>query len=387
MAQRLPALSIFEKVLVANSIIIIIEAFAAWWVTRSTLVPNHYLVDTSFLIGMALFSLLINTFLLRAAFRPLFGLLNTIQLVDAGHVERRAQVSARDSDVSLLAAALNAMLDRLEALRHQTAGEILRAQEQERRRLALELHDQSSQTLTALTLHAQVLDELLAADAASPPALVRQQVAQVSRLAERTMNELRHVAEQLRPPILDDMGLEAALRWLAEDVSQDTSLRISVHLPTADDGDRDSHPSSPPDRARRRLPAEVETALFRIAQESLTNVVRHAQASSVDLKLIRQPEQVDLMVRDDGRGFASQSTSDAALPRAGLGLAGIQERARLAGGRLVIDSHPARGTTIQATIPLTPYLAAGQERSDELLTSRSRATAGMGAPHEKKEGL
>ena len=352
MAQRFPALSIFEKVLVANTIIIVVEAMSAWWLTRSVLASNRYLVDTSFLIGMAIFGLLINTVLLRAAFRPLFGLMSTIQMIEAGHVERRAQVSARDSDVSQLAVALNAMLDRLEALRHQTAGEILRAQEQERRRLALELHDQSSQTLTALTLHAQVLDDLLAADTAPPSTLLRQQVGQVNRLAERTMNELRHVAEQLRPPLLDDLGLEAALRWLADDVAQATPLRIVVHVPTADGDSRNPDASIPLDHAQRRLPAEIETALFRIAQESLTNVARHAQASQVDLKLIRQPEQVRLIVRDDGRGFPLPAVNDAALPRVGLGLAGMQERARLSGGRLEIESHPAQGTSIQATIPL-----------------------------------
>src|SRR5262249_51890501 len=157
------------------------------------------------------------------------------------------------------AVALNTMLDRLEALRHQTAGEILHAQEQERRRLALELHDQSSQTLTALTLHAQVLEDLLAVDTAPSPALLRQPGAQVNRLAGRTMSDLRHVAEQLRPAILDDRGLAAALRWLAEDVGQGTSLRVEVQV-------------MPSGEQPQRLPLEVETALFRIAQEGLTNV-------------------------------------------------------------------------------------------------------------------
>ncbi len=343
MARFLPSLSLFEKVLVANTVIILVEALAAWWVTSHALESYHYLIDTSFLVTAAVLGLLINTLLLRAAFRPLFGLLNTIQLIEAGRLDCRAQVSARDSDVSQVAAALNAMLDRLEALRHQTAGEILHAQEQERRRLALELHDQSSQTLTALTLHAQVLEDLLAAEVAPSPALLRQQVAQVNQLAGRTMSELRHVAEQLRPAILDDLGLEAALRWLAEDVGQFSHLCVSVHLSGAGE-------------QGQRLPAEVETALFRIAQEGLTNVVRHAQASQVEVKLLRSAEQVTLLICDDGRGLAS-ATGEAAKLHAGLGLTGMQERTRLLGGTLEIASRPDQGTMIQASIPLAAALA------------------------------
>ena len=345
MARFFPSLSLFEKVLVANTVIILVEALAAWWITRHALESYHYLIDTSFLIAVALVGLLINTLLLRAAFRPLFGLLSTIQVIEAGRLDCRAPIAAHASDVSQVAAALNAMLDRLEALRHQTAGEILHAQEQERRRLALELHDQSSQTLTALTLHAQVLEDLLAADAA--PALLRKQVAQVNQLAGRTMNELRHVAEQLRPVILDDLGLEAALRWLADDVAQATHLRVLTHL-------------SPEGEQSQRLPADVETALFRIAQEGLTNVARHAQASQVALTLLRQPEQVTLLIGDDGRGFTLPSASKAGDLHAGLGLVGMQERARLLDGKLELTSQPEQGAIIQAIIPL-PALTRARE--------------------------
>jgi two-component system sensor histidine kinase UhpB len=344
MARFLPSLSLFEKVLVANTVIILVEALAAWWITRHALETYHYLIDTSFLVAAALVGLLINTLLLRAAFRPLFGLLHTIQVIEAGRLDCRAEISARASDVSQVAAALNAMLDRLEALRHQTAGEILHAQEQERRRLALELHDQSSQTLTALTLHAQVLEDLLATDAPPAPALLRKQVAQVNQLAGRTMRELRHVAEQLRPAILDDLGLEAALRWLADDVGQAINLRVLVQV-------------SPEGEQQERLPAEMETALFRIAQEGLTNVARHAQASLVTLTLLRQSEQVTLLLSDDGRGFLVPSARSEGDPHTGLGLVGMRERVSLLGGKLEITSQPERGTIIQACIPL-PALAA-----------------------------
>ncbi len=349
MARFIPAVSTFEKVLVANTLIILAEAAGAWWVTHHALESYHYLIDTSFLVITAVLSLTINIFVLRAAFRPLFGLLNTIQSIEAGEFERRAQISAHDKDVSQLAAALNAMLDRLEAQRQHTTSQILIAQEQERRRLALELHDQSSQTLTALTLHAQILNELLASQAAPNPTPLRKQAEQVSQLADRAMSEMRHVSEQLRPIILDDLGLEAALRWLVEDARERLHLCAALDL--------EDHA-----RTRPRLPAEVETALFRIAQESLTNVARHAQASRVDLKLLRQPEFATLLISDDGKGFSPAIQPKSDNNHTGLGLPGMRERARLLGGKLDVVSSLNQGTTVRALIPLeSPSAQKGQQ--------------------------
>jgi two-component system sensor histidine kinase UhpB len=356
MARFIPSVSTFEKVLVANTLIILAEAAGAWWVTRHALESYHYLIDTSFLVATAVLGLTINLFVLRAAFRPLFGLLNTIQRIEAGEFERRAQVSAHDKDVSQLAAALNAMLDRLEAQRQRTTSQILIAQEQERHRLALELHDQSSQTLTALTLHAQILTELLANQPTPDPALLRRQASQISQLADRAMNEMRHVSEQLRPIILDDLGLEAALRWLVEDARERLHLCVSLDLEDGMPGLQAQETGKPRTRTRPRLPAEVETALFRIAQESLTNVARHAQASRVDLRLLRQPEFVTLLINDDGRGLSLAAHQKAGSDHTGLGLPGMQERARLLGGRLDVVSSSNQGTTIRAVIPLEAAL-------------------------------
>lgn len=351
MARLLPSLSTFEKVLVANTLIILAEAAGAWWVTQHALEPYHYLIDSSFLVITAVLSLTLNIFVLRAAFRPLFSLLSTIQSIEAGDFERRAQVSAHDRDIAQLATALNAMLDRLEAQRQQTTSQIFIAQEQERHRLALELHDQSSQTLTALTLHAQILNELLAGQAAPDPAALRKQSSQISWLAERAMNEMRHVSEQLRPIILDDLGLEAALRWLVEDARERLHLCAALHLEEGAAEPHEGEPGTSHARTRPRLPAEVETALFRIAQESLTNVARHAQASRVDLTLLRQPEFVTLLISDDGRGFSPAAQQKTGNAHTGLGLPGMRERARLLGGTLEVASSN-QGTTIRAVIPL-----------------------------------
>src|SRR5438270_5874888 len=160
--QRLK-LSLFEKVILANSLMLVGEALAGLWVTSHNLEAHHYLIDTSFIVAATLLTLTINVILLRASFRPLFNLLWTIRAISAGKTQARANVTISDSEIAELAYAFNAMLDQLEAARREQAMLILQAQEEERRRLSLELHDESSQTLTALLIHVEILNQSLQA--------------------------------------------------------------------------------------------------------------------------------------------------------------------------------------------------------------------------------
>src|SRR5690242_11977653 len=153
--------SLFEKVILVNTCMLICEALAGLWVTSHSLESHHYLIDTAFLVIATLSSLLINILLLRASFRPLFNLLRTIRAVGTGKTSLRAVDIAADSEIGELALAFNGMLDQLEASRRQQAVLILQAQEEERRRLARELHDESSQNLTALLVHTEVLRKTL----------------------------------------------------------------------------------------------------------------------------------------------------------------------------------------------------------------------------------
>ena len=155
-------LSIFERVIVANSAIIVLATAAGWWLTQHNAEIYHFIIDTTFIGLAALAGVVVNFILLRAAFAPLRRVLTTIQAVERGDLSARVDVRAGDADTATLARAFNGMLDRLAEMRDEAAGLTLRAQEEERRRLALELHDQTGQSLTALTLHAQAIGQTLA---------------------------------------------------------------------------------------------------------------------------------------------------------------------------------------------------------------------------------
>ena len=316
------------------------EALAGLWVTSHNLEAHHYLIDTSFIVAATLLTLAINVVLLRASFRPLFGLLATIRAISAGKTQARAKVTVSDSEIAELAQAFNRMLDQLETTRREQAMLILQAQEEERRRLSLELHDESSQTLTALLIHAEILNQSLQALPATAIAedareQLRAGLNNLSRLTQDTLENIRTLAQQLRPGVLDDLGLHAAFRWLAEDSRQRLHLPVELHL------DNVENTLKEPDRS-----ALYETTLFRIAQESLTNVARHAHARHISIALTHEQQHICLQIHDDGCGF------DSSQQHAGLGIPGMRERAALLGGKITIQSSPGQGTTVEVILPL-----------------------------------
>lgn len=332
-------LSLFEKVILVNSLLIIGGALACLWITSYNLESRHYLIDTSFIVAITVASLVINVLLMRASFRPLFSLLRTIRAVSTGQTGARASTTPFDSEMSELASAFNTMLDRLEAMRREQAMLILQAHEEERQRVALELHDESSQELTALLVHIEILSQVLRT---VPDTITIQDLrdqlhtgfASLTKLAQKTLESLRVLALQLRPGVLDDLGLFAAFRWLAEDGRQ--RLKLAVDLQMDDEG----HSS-----LGRHAPDLYETVLFRIAQESLTNAARHAHAQRVCILLQQEQEVIRLQIHDDGCGY------DSSKVRTGLGILGMRERAAAVGGTLTITSNPRQGTTVEAILP------------------------------------
>lgn len=342
-------ISTFEKVIAANSCIILLDSAAGWWVTQHNPEPYRYLIDTAFIVFASVFGLAVNFVLLRAAFAPLHTLLATIRVVARGDVSARVTAQESGADTADLADAFNIMLDRLEEMRRESAARVLRAQEEERRRLALELHDQTGQSLTALALHAAAIAQGLEHEHSNAAVQARQQVERLGLLAQRTLAEVQVLSRQLRPPLLDDVGLEAALRWLAEDASERLKTAVTVRItpPGEDENSSNGH---------TRLPADIETALFRIAQESVTNAVRHGHAQHITLAISFTAPDLTLRVSDDGCGFATTTISPGELSRSqgGVGVEGMQERAQLIGGRFAIQSQPGQGCIVLVSVPITP---------------------------------
>ncbi|HVB23784.1 MAG TPA: sensor histidine kinase [Ktedonobacteraceae bacterium] len=340
-------LSIFEKVILANSLILIGEALAGLWVTSHNIETRHYFIDTGFIVLATLIGLVVNIFLLRASFRPLFTLLAAMRAVSKGKTDERVTGITPGSEIGELAHTFNTMLDSLEAARREQSLLILQAQEEERRRLALELHDESSQNLTALLVHIEVLKQTLRTlpDTASIPDTRRRLNAELDYLTgitQQTLEDIRVLAQQLRPSVLDDLGLQAAFRWLAEDVRQRLQLSVELHIENIEHALQGN--------AQQAI---YETTLFRIAQESLTNVARHAHAQHVSISLVQQREGIHLRIHDDGNGF------DPSAQKQGLGIFSMRERAALLDGTIHIEAQPGRGTTIEAVLPLSVKVAKG----------------------------
>jgi signal transduction histidine kinase len=221
-------------------------------------------------------------------------------------------------------------LKQRDQLRAKLLQKLIGAQEEERRRIARELHDETSQVVGALALG------LDAAIATLPEGDSRDRLQEARALALRTLDGVHRLSFDLRPSALDDLGLSGAIEWYAE---RDLRRRgIAVRCEWEEES--------------RRLPSEVETALFRATQEAITNIVKHAHAETVLIQCATTPEAVTIEIEDDGQGFDPTSISDTAASGRGLGLAGIKERVEILGGSALIQSAPGQGTRLVLTVPL-----------------------------------
>ena len=271
-------------------------------------------------------ALAVNLVLTRRRFAPLEQLIEEMEKVDLSSPGPLLPDSidgvGETREVERIELAFLRMMRRLEAERLRAGSAALRAQEQERARVARDLHDEVNQSLTGLLLRLEAVRE-----AASPE--LEPEIAGTKALANQAMRELLALARQLRPTALDDLGLTAAISGQVDQIAGgEIEATFSQEGDFSDLGD------------------DVQLVVYRVAQEALTNAARHSGAAQIAVTLRRDDENgIELEVADDGRGFAFDDSEG------GLGIAGMRERALLIGGELTIESRPGRGTTVRLTVP------------------------------------
>ena len=333
MRVRMASLPLFWRVFGTNAGVLLLAFLALAFAPVTVAVPLT-VGELIVLVAGLLALLAINLLLLRPAFRPLDDLAATMRGHDPLSPGTRARVQGGPK-VATLARTFNEMLDRLESERRESARRALLVQEGERERIARELHDEVGQTLTGVMLQVEGL-------AARIPDDLREPLDELRETARQGIEDVRRIASQLRPEALEDLGLPSALAALAAGFGEQAKVRVQRRLERG-----------------LALSQEQELVTYRVAQEALTNVARHAHATEVQLRLERTDGQMVLTVRDDGLGLPPQA------PRTSHGIRGMRERAMLVGARLDITRPPNGGTQVQLSIPLTEAADAEDLHADD----------------------
>ncbi len=332
---------LFEKVLIGNTGIIIVGAIGGTFLTNVLVDVSGMFLALFYACTGIILSFVINYQILSDALKPMDVLQQTVERIDRGDTTVRAPVAEiGDPQLKRFAQALNTMLERLAAhtntietnraqLRRLSA-QVLGAQEDERKRIARELHDDTSGALARVLLNIEMCEDTLPEDCAD----VREKMRGTRILAEQTLENVRKMIFGLRPTLLDDLGLAAAVRWYAKNNLEPIGVQVQFEA--------SSH--------QERADAQIETALFRIAQEAINNIVRHAQAKHARVQLTREPSRWALRVQDDGCGFDVAAVQLA--PDHRWGLFGVQERVQLLGGTFRLESSIGQGTTLRVEIPV-----------------------------------
>jgi two-component system sensor histidine kinase UhpB len=315
--------TLLTQVLLVNLLLIAAAVIAASIASN----PENSLRDSAsigLVLGFALAATVaVNIWLLSRRFEPLQRLVTEMQTADLSKPPEPPAVTEGPVEVVSLERSFHAMLERLEAERRGAANAALSAQERERERIARDLHDEVNQALTALLLR------LAAVRRQAPDPEVAAELAEIGSLISRAMSELLDLARGLRPTTLDDLGLKAALATLVEEVEREAGIAAGFEAEGELDG----------------VPDDVQLVTYRVAQEAVTNVIQHADAGHLRVRLIGTADgAIELRVSDDGAGYAGGRSNER------LGIAGMRERALLCGGELTVESEPGAGTrvTLQA---------------------------------------
>jgi two-component system sensor histidine kinase UhpB len=315
--------TLLTQVLLVNLLLIAAAVIAASIASN----PENSLRDSAsigLVLGFALAATVaVNIWLLSRRFEPLQRLVAEMQTADLSKPPEPPAVTEGPVEVVSLERSFHAMLERLEAERRGAANAALSAQERERERIARDLHDEVNQALTALLLRLEAVRRQ------APDPEVAAELAEIGSLISRAMSELLDLARGLRPTTLDDLGLKAALATLVDEVEREAGIAAGFEAEGELDG----------------VPDDVQLVTYRVAQEAVTNVIQHADARHLRVRLIGAADgAIELRVSDDGAGYAGGRSKER------LGIAGMRERALLCGGELTVESEPGAGTrvTLQA---------------------------------------
>jgi two-component system, NarL family, sensor histidine kinase UhpB len=335
--KRLKRTPIFYRIAIGNALIIILGAVVGTILTRflANLSATLWYFVLFALVG-SLISLALNIFILQAALHPLRDLRRTVNRLQAGQ-SKGVQFSGNDTDPDIyqLMKTLDSLVTQLEISNQQlrmVSERAINAQEEERKRIARSLHDDTGQSLSSLIINLERLENHLPVESAD----IVERLRALRTMASTSLDSLRSIIYDLRPAILDDLGLLPAIRWFARTNLEQAGIQVELEFP-------DELPS---------LSQPLMTTLFRITQEGVNNIIRHSQARKACISLGLVENEVYLKISDDGHGFDPAQLSTEAIQKQHWGLLGIQERIELVRGRLSIHSDPQHGTTLMIYLPL-----------------------------------
>jgi two-component system sensor histidine kinase UhpB len=324
MKPRKDSNSLAGQVVAANVLMVVATVFAASAATHLNLTIQDERLQFGLLGLSIVLVLLVNMLMLRRRFSPLDRLIDRIEAIDPADPTdfETSHEPGGAEEIDRLAVSFGRMLRRIDDERKRSGRLVLRAQEEERRRLARDLHDEVNQSLTAILLRLEALNQ-----SAGPE--VEDEIGEVKRLVNQAMDELLKLARQLRPSALDDHGLTSAIVGQVRRFSSQSGIKAEVTTTGEPSG----------------LESDQEIAAYRFVQEALSNIAQHADATQVEVNVSVNGHALELRIRDDGRGF------DPAGNHEGTGLSGMRERARLVGARIEVASRPGRGTDLTLQVP------------------------------------
>lgn len=308
---------LFWRLFIANATVLALACAAAVVFLSSDAALEELIIFAVAVVAMGVVNLVVT----RRIVAPLEQLVALMRRVDLLAPGERVELKGRPSEATELAEAFNDMLARLENERAESSRRALDAQEAERLRVAQELHDEIGQSLTAALLQLGRVGKRVPDD-------LRNEVSQAAETVRENLDDLRRIAQRLRPPELDELGLASALTHFTDRLSEQTGVTVSRRF----------------DRALPELRREEELVIYRVAQEALTNVVRHAHASRAELSLERGRDRLTLCVADDGVGLVDGAP--------GSGMRGMRERAALIRAKLSIETPAEGGTEVTLHVPI-----------------------------------